>query len=102
MENALIFTRHAFPRGPGRLLVSAFSALAADVSGMWQPTIDTRTGKAESSLELMREDGKLNGTIQNGKSVTIITLAGKITCSEKKQVESLRPDARSRRFPTPS
>ncbi|MGD1071560.1 MAG: hypothetical protein ABSB15_15580 [Bryobacteraceae bacterium] len=93
---------------PVILLVSAFSAFAADISGIWRLMIDTPSGKVESSLELMQDDGKLTGTVQNeygsadiegtikdsdvsftrkvmqnGKPVTVATFAGKIAYSGK-------------------
>ncbi len=107
-EWAILSPSMRFLAVPVILLVSAFSAFAADISGMWQLTIETPNGKAESSIELMQEDGKLTGVIQNeygiadiegtikdndmsftrkvmqnGKAVTVATFAGKIAYSGK-------------------
>ena len=47
------------------LVLSAFSASAAEVAGSWNMVVDTPNGKFESTIDLKQDGEKLTGVVHN-------------------------------------
>jgi hypothetical protein len=55
------------------LLISALSALAADVAGAWTLTIDSPQGPVEVTLTLKQDGDKVTGTLGTPRGSTDVT-----------------------------
>jgi hypothetical protein len=62
------------------LLVAAFSALAADMTGTWAFSVDTPNGKRESTIDFKQDGEKLTGTVHGQMGDT--PLAGSVKGSD--------------------